>query len=406
MVGIPLGSSSSKGGKSGGYIWGIFLAFFCYCMSFHRPGGVAKQRTLPVEVALWLPNTVFGIAGLFFWFRLELPGDRDLVGAVRGCVQRICQRVAKPFAGTPKVDTLAPSARSSAFSRWSTATYLSGFIFYFVAHSGGAGDFCTDIFHFFDLLGDIVKNHIPMSHVFEYLFFLSPQLIYMLLPISVLVAVLVTFGILTKNNEVTAFKACGVSLMRLGMPILRGSILLSVGLFAFDHYWVPDANLKQDRLRDEIKGPADPEPSGSPAEMDLRPRVRGSTTTNTSTSRRRSCTASMSSNSIPITFDLRGEIAAEQADWQPRQKGLVVPQRARLRPWRESTTGTTGTSRPPLSRNLPRSPELVPDRRHAGQADELPAAAELHPRPASSAVSTRCDCAFSTTRSSPYRCSP
>ena len=35
-----------------------------------------------------------------------------------------------------------------------------------------------------------------------------------------LVAVLVTFGVLTKNNEVTAFKSCGVSLYRLALPVL------------------------------------------------------------------------------------------------------------------------------------------------------------------------------------------
>ena len=30
LVGIPLGVSSRKGGKSSGYVWGVFLAFFCY----------------------------------------------------------------------------------------------------------------------------------------------------------------------------------------------------------------------------------------------------------------------------------------------------------------------------------------------------------------------------------------
>ena len=60
-----------------------------------------------------------------------------------------------------------------------------------------------------------------------------------MLPISVLVAVLVTFGVMTKHNEVTAFKACGVSLFRLAMPILMVSTLLSGGLFAFDFYYVP-----------------------------------------------------------------------------------------------------------------------------------------------------------------------
>jgi len=87
-----------------------------------------------------------------------------------------------------------------------------------------------------------------------YLFFLSPMLIYELTPICVLVAVLVNLAVLSKQNEVTAFKACGVSLYRMAMPILMASTLLSGGLFAFDHYYVPEANRKQDRLRDEIKG--------------------------------------------------------------------------------------------------------------------------------------------------------
>jgi lipopolysaccharide export LptBFGC system permease protein LptF len=53
---------------------------------------------------------------------------------------------------------------------------------------------------------------------------------------------------------VTAFKACGISLYRLALPILVMSLLLSGGLFAFDHYYVPDANRKQDAIRKEIKG--------------------------------------------------------------------------------------------------------------------------------------------------------
>jgi LPS export ABC transporter permease LptG len=110
------------------------------------------------------------------------------------------------------------------------------------------------VFTFFELLSDVIKNHIPMSKVFTYLFFLSPRVIYSSTPVSVLTSVLVVFGVLTKNNEVTAFKACGVSMYRLTVPILAGGLLLSGGLFAFDHYWVPDADRIQDALRSEIKG--------------------------------------------------------------------------------------------------------------------------------------------------------
>jgi len=66
--------------------------------------------------------------------------------------------------------------------------------------------------------------------------------------------VLVTFGVMTKNNEVTAFKACGIGVRRLGLPVLLMSGLLSAGLFAFDYDWLPRANQIQDALLNEIKG--------------------------------------------------------------------------------------------------------------------------------------------------------
>src|SRR5262249_27655442 len=74
-----------------------------------------------------------------------------------------------------------------------------------------------------------------------------------LTPIGTLVASLICFGILTKYNEVTAFKAGGISVHRLAAPVLLISFVLSGLLFAFDHYYIPDANRRQERLRAEIK---------------------------------------------------------------------------------------------------------------------------------------------------------
>src|SRR5207247_11117550 len=106
---------------------------------------------------------------------------------------------------------------------------LSGFLKYF-ALCLASFVAMAQVYNFFELLGDIVAHHIPLPRVFTYLLFLAPKLIYDLLPISVLVAVLVTFGIMTKNNEVTAFKACGVSLYRLAAPVLLASALFSAAL--------------------------------------------------------------------------------------------------------------------------------------------------------------------------------
>lgn len=257
LVGIPLGVSSRKGGKSGGYVTAVFLAFFCYYLAFITLVGLARQRALPVELAIWLPNAVFTVAGLFAVARMERPGGRDLVGALRDAAWSLLSAVRGRL-----LPARAPGARVATKGfRWPLLpqildTYiLSNFGFYFVVLLASFVSM-TQIYNFFELLGDIVRNKISLAKVFTYLFFLTPKLIYDTLPISVLVAVLVTFGVLTKHNEVTAFKACGISLHRLAIPILVISVLLSGGLFAFDHYYVPDANRRQDALRNEIKGRA------------------------------------------------------------------------------------------------------------------------------------------------------
>ena len=85
MVGIPLGISSRKGGRSAGYIWAIFLAFFCYYLGYIALTGLARSHSMGVELASWLPNAAFGLAGIVMIARMEAPGDRDLLGSVRQC---------------------------------------------------------------------------------------------------------------------------------------------------------------------------------------------------------------------------------------------------------------------------------------------------------------------------------
>jgi lipopolysaccharide export LptBFGC system permease protein LptF len=79
---------------------------------------------------------------------------------------------------------------------------LSGFLFYFVTLLTSFV-LLTEVFNFFELLGDTFRNNIPMAELLSYLLFLAPKLIYDAAPVSALVAVLVTFGVLAKNNEIT-----------------------------------------------------------------------------------------------------------------------------------------------------------------------------------------------------------
>jgi len=253
LIGIPLGVSSRKGGKSSAFVVTVALAFV-YWIGLLAANGLAKDQRLPVPVAMWIPNTVFAIVGIFLVSRLERPGDRDIIGILTGWVPALWRRIRRGLPGPQFAGRPQGRGWRFFFVPQIVDTYvLQSFLFYFIVLLTSFV-MMTHVYTFFELLSDIVKNHIAITRVFTYLFFLTPQLIYDSAPFSVLVAVLVTFGILTKHNEITAFKATGISLYRLALPVLMAALGLSAALFAFDHYYVPDANRKQDAIRKEIKG--------------------------------------------------------------------------------------------------------------------------------------------------------
>jgi LPS export ABC transporter permease LptG len=212
---------------------------------------LASSHSLSAELASWLPNGGFAIAGIVMIVRMESPGDRDWLGNIRqtamGWVSWISDKV------SIKRESVGGGGIKFAAFLILDSYVLSNFLFYFVVTL-----FCLvtmlQVYTFFELLGDIVKNHIPMAHVANYHLYLTPSLIYLTMPIAVLVSILATFGVMTKNNEVTAFKACGISVRRLGLPVLLMSAALSALVFAADYSYIPQANQIQDAIRNEIKG--------------------------------------------------------------------------------------------------------------------------------------------------------
>ncbi len=250
VLGVPLGVSTQKSGRAAALVLTVFLAFVYY-MGLISLIGMAKQERLPVVAAVWTPNVLLAVAGIIAVARLEAPGERDWLGLAAGRLHALVARLrgSLPAAGARRNGRgLAPLLPQII------DTYvLSSFLFYFALLLASFVAL-THVFTFFELLSDIVKNKISMGRVATYHLFLTPKLIYDSAPMAVLVAVLVTFGVLTKHNEVTAMKACGVSLYRLSAPVFLACGFLSAALFAFDHYYVPEANRIQDAIRNEIKG--------------------------------------------------------------------------------------------------------------------------------------------------------
>jgi len=246
LVGVPLGSRIRRAGRSYAFALTILIAFGYYT-SLVSLIGMARQRRIPVELAVWAPDALLGL--LSWWLlrdldrakgwefvSLELPLDR---------LGQVLRRFrALRFSTTARLPLLP-----QLIDRYVLAEFSFYFVVLLVSFVA-----LIHVFTFFELLGDIIKNQVPLKRVLTYHLFLTPKLIYDVAPLSVLTAILISFGVLARHNELTAFKACGVSAHRLAAPVLIAGFLLSATLFALDYRWLPQTNRVQDAIRNEIKG--------------------------------------------------------------------------------------------------------------------------------------------------------
>jgi len=235
---------------------------------------MAQQGSIAPWLGIWGANIVAAVVGLFFLRRIENIRRPSRIGAAFESVfsrQRKSQRLesdAAPFpvangpasAESARVASPAITVRqtigagtSVGFPMLMDMYLLRQFFYYFLVLLLGFV-LIFDAFTLFDLLGDISKNHIPASMVLNYFRYLVPLMVYQLSPLASLVATLVTLAVLAKNNEVIAFKASGISLYRLVLPLTLAGCILAGCMFLLDDTFLPYANQRQDALRAEIKG--------------------------------------------------------------------------------------------------------------------------------------------------------
>jgi len=255
LVGIPLGLSSKKSGKSGGFVLTILLVFTYYVISLVGVS-LARQGRVSPWFGAWLADLVFMALGLFLLLRAEKRpfelasfrfsgkqnGSRQQNGGARGRRENAFERV---------------STRRRVFSA-SFPTLLDDYVLrdFFVYLGMILSTFLllVLVFTLFELLGDILRNKIPPGVVAEYLLNVTPYLLYNVAPLVMLLAVLVTFGLMQRSNEITAIKATGTSIYRIVTPVIVAAGFLAVGLFFADQFYLPHTNKRQEALHNQIKG--------------------------------------------------------------------------------------------------------------------------------------------------------
>ena len=97
-------------------------------------------------------------------------------------------------------------------------------------------------------IDDLVGKGLEINEIGELLFFASIRFVPLALPISMLLASVMTFGALGEKSELVAMKSAGVSLRRIMNPLIIFVVFISVGSFMFSNYIMPIANLKSGSL--------------------------------------------------------------------------------------------------------------------------------------------------------------
>ena len=260
LVGVPLGVTSRRGGKSFAWVFTIILVFIYYLLS---STGIAlgKQNWISAFFAVWSANLLFAAGGLFLLWQMASGGR--VLGAVATWASRFqrskdadpCKATVEPLRGLLSLFRSHPRRKKArnVFPRILDEYVVREFLGVFLLVLAGFVMLML-VFTFFELIGDILRNHIPLSMIGEYLANLTPSMLYQITPLAVLIAVLVTFGVLNRNSEIVAMKATGISLYRLVIPIVSIAAVLSVSLFLFDQFYLPQANRRQEALHNIIKG--------------------------------------------------------------------------------------------------------------------------------------------------------
>jgi lipopolysaccharide export system permease protein len=91
-------------------------------------------------------------------------------------------------------------------------------------------------------LDDFIDQSVPAIKILHYYVVFSPEIIRLMTPVAVLFAAMFTAGKAADRSELTAIKACGVSLFRFMLPFLITTFLLSLFSVYFSGYIVPMAN--------------------------------------------------------------------------------------------------------------------------------------------------------------------
>ena len=245
ILGLPLGVFTKKGGRTSGFTisLGIILAYYVLITAGEK---MAMDGKLSPWLGMWGPNILLAVIAFYFFINAlkdapVLPSFLRLSRKRRDIQDRPKKR--KSSRSWPRLSLRFPNILDRYISR----KYL--FIFLLVFSSLLS---ISIIVTFFEKLDNIYKNDKPFSLLFDYIWYSIPDFTHFTLPITALATTLLVLGFLTKFNEITAMKACGISLYRIIFPVLFLGAIVSLFSFYLQEYVLPYSNKKVEETWNKI----------------------------------------------------------------------------------------------------------------------------------------------------------
>ena len=102
------------------------------------------------------------------------------------------------------------------------------------------------------LIAELAGKDLDASMVLKFLLYSMPRLVPLVLPLSILLASIMSFGDLSENYELAAMKSAGISLRRALQPLFIFVTVLSIAAFLFANSVIPYAEYKFINFRKNI----------------------------------------------------------------------------------------------------------------------------------------------------------
>ena len=263
ILGVTMTGRTPRGSKGKGFLLGIGIALVYYLL-FATGTELAENGDLSIGWGIWGSNLLLLLATAlsFRYYHSGFPFLRTLRGYLNLTQESKFTKHLRHNKLTTSLNSILRNLHDNYFSmsriRLQFLQIIDRYVNrIFFLYFGLTLTICVSLvylFTFFELIDDVLENDISYTVLLNYYFYLLPHVLILIIPISILIATLLTFGSLEQTNQIIAFKACGISIYRLIVPVLIITLAISSLIFVLQEHILPYANQRQDNLRDIIQG--------------------------------------------------------------------------------------------------------------------------------------------------------